>query len=71
MNTKDIEVCAEVSLDEWTSEELIQELKERKKTVPIDVEDVEYLIRQGIEDRDWRKIEEFAEKLDIEFFRRK
>lgn len=56
-----------VDLDEWSSSELQQELIERGSGVPIRECEHEHLLRHGIEDRDWSKIEEFAEKLDVHF----
>lgn len=71
MTTKYIDTTVEVGLEEWTTEELQKELIDRKKDLAIGTDGIEHLIRHGIEDRDWSKIEEFAEKLDIHFFRRK
>lgn len=71
MTTKYIDTTVEVGIEEWTTEELQKELIDRKKDLAIGTDGIKHLIRHGIEDRDWSKIEEFAEKLDIYFYRRK
>lgn len=65
--TIEIETTVEVDLDDFDKDDLWDALERRG----LGKVQFEHLIRQGIEDRDWRKIEEFAEKMDIEFFRRK
>ena len=67
MTTKYIETTVEVDLDDFETEDLFEALYNRGDGRC----EHEHLIRQGIEDRDWLKIEEFAEKMDIEFFRGK
>ena len=57
----------EVDLDDFDDDDLFEELSDRG----LGKVEFGHLLRHGIEDRDWSKIEEFAEKLNVQFFRRK
>ena len=62
--TIEIETTVEVDLDDFDADDLFEELQERG----LGKVQFEHLLRHGIEDRDWSKIEEFAQKLDVHFF---
>ena len=64
-------ITVDIDLEDFSSDELRQELRDRKEYLPVEMDEIKHLLRHGIEDRDWSKIEEFAEKLDVHFFRRK
>jgi hypothetical protein len=66
MTTKYIEKTVEVDLDDFETEDLFEALHDRGAGKV----EHEHLLRHGIEDRDWSKIEEFAEKLDVHFSRK-
>lgn len=61
-----VEATVEVDLENFDDEDLLEELLDRG----LGKVENEHLLRHGIEDRDWSKIEEFAEKLDVHFYRR-
>ena len=61
--TVKIETTVEVDLDDFETEDLIEAIEDRG----LGVVQFENLLRHGIEDRDWSKIEEFAEKLNVRF----
>jgi len=65
MTKKYIETTVEVDLDDFETCDLLEALSNRGAGRV----EHEYLLRHGIEDRDWSKIKEFAEKLDVHFFR--
>lgn len=74
MIVRDIEVKVdvEIDLDEFSTEDLKKELNHRDENyVPPHETKFQDLLRHGIEDRDWRKIEEAAELLRIQWFRQK
>ena len=66
-------VTVDIDMSDFDTEELVTVLSARGVDLyeGTDLEEHEHLLRHGIEDRDWSKIEEFAEKLDIHFFRKK
>jgi hypothetical protein len=65
----------EIDLDEFSDAELDDELAKRRKNRGEECSRSEtlsdVLIREALEDRDWRKIEQLAEVQDISWLRRK
>ena len=62
-------VTVDIDMSDFDTEELVSVLGARGVDLyeGTDLEEHEHLLRHGIEDRDWSKIEEFAEKLDVNF----
>lgn len=60
-------LTVELDMYDFDTSEIIEVLESRGLSVYQNIDETKHLLRHGIEDRDWSKIEEFAEKLDVEF----
>lgn len=70
MTTKTVSRDVEIDLDDFSTDELVEEIVGRGGADELssysEIKN-ERLLRHGIEDRDWAKIEEFARSNGIEF----
>lgn len=70
MRSKTVSVDVEIDLDDFSTDELIEEIVGRGDTDELSSYSgikSEHLLRHGIEDRDWQKIEEFARLNGVDF----